>query len=48
MTDQFELTDDQRATEEMARKVTTDATTPHAAAWNEKHHCPVNACKVAG
>ena len=40
MTDQFDLTDDQRAIQEMARKFTADAITPFAAEWDEKHHFP--------
>ena len=33
MTCQFELTEDQRAIQEMARKFTADAITPNAAEW---------------
>jgi len=40
MTDQFELTEDQRAIQEMAQKFTADAITPHAAEWDEKHIFP--------
>jgi len=40
MTDQFDLTDDQRAIQEMARKFTADMITPHAAEWDEKHIFP--------
>ncbi len=32
---QFELTDDQLAIQEMARKFTADAITPHAGEWDE-------------
>jgi alkylation response protein AidB-like acyl-CoA dehydrogenase len=38
MTTQFDLTDDQHAIQEMARKFTADAITPHAAKWDEDHH----------
>lgn len=37
---QFDLTDDQRQIQEMARKFTADAITPHAAEWDEKHIFP--------
>jgi alkylation response protein AidB-like acyl-CoA dehydrogenase len=36
----FDLTDDQRAIQEMARRFTADEITPHAAAWDETHHFP--------
>ena len=48
MTDQFSLTDDQLAIQEMARKFTADAITPHAAKWDEEHHYPVDVWKAAG
>ena len=34
---QFDLTEDQFAIQDMARKFTADAITPHAAEWDEKH-----------
>ncbi len=37
---QFELSDDQRAIQEMAQRFTADAITPHAAEWDETHHFP--------
>src|ERR1043165_28247 len=37
---QFDLTDDQLQIQEMARKFTTDAITPFAAEWDEKHIFP--------
>ncbi len=40
MTNQFDLTDDQRAIQEMAQKFTADEITPHAAEWDEKHIFP--------
>ena len=40
MTTQFDLTDDQLAIQEMARRFTADAITPHAAEWDEKHIFP--------
>ena len=44
---QFDLTDDQRAIQEMARKFTADAITPHAAEWDEKHFFPRDVIKSA-
>ncbi len=44
---QFDLTDDQRAIQEMARKFTADAITPHAAEWDEKHIFPRDTIKAA-
>src|SRR3954468_23118143 len=47
MTQQFDLTDDQRQIQEMARKFTADAITPHAAEWDEKHIFPRDTIKAA-
>jgi alkylation response protein AidB-like acyl-CoA dehydrogenase len=47
MTTQFDLTDDQRAIQDMARKFTADAITPHAAEWDEKHVFPHATIKSA-
>ena len=47
MTDQFQLTDDQLAIQDMARKFTADAITPHAAEWDEKAHFPRDVIKQA-
>ncbi|WOK38264.1 acyl-CoA dehydrogenase family protein [Sphingomonas sp. C3-2] len=47
MTNQFDLTDDQRAIQEMARKFTADAITPFAAEWDEKHIFPRETIKAA-
>lgn len=47
MTDQFELTEDQRAIQDMARKFTADAITPHAAEWDEKHIFPRETIEAA-
>src|SRR6187551_3041395 len=44
---QFELTDDQLQIQEMARKFTADAITPHAAEWDEKHIFPRDTVKSA-
>ena len=44
---QFDLTDDQRQIQEMARKFTADAITPHAAEWDEKHIFPRDTIKAA-
>ena len=40
MTDQFDLTEEQRAIQDMAAKFTADAITPHAAEWDEQHIFP--------
>jgi len=40
MNGQFQLTDDQLAIQEVARRFTADAITPHAAEWDEKHIFP--------
>ncbi len=46
--DQFQLTDDQLAIQDMARKFTADRITPHAAQWDEDHHFPRDVVKAAG
>ena len=48
MTDQFSLTDDQLAIQDMARKFTVDRITPFAGEWDEKCHYPVEVWKAAG
>lgn len=48
MQNQFELTDDQIAIQDMARKFTADTITPFAAEWDEKSHYPVDVWKAAG
>jgi alkylation response protein AidB-like acyl-CoA dehydrogenase len=48
MQNQFELTDDQIAIQDMARKFTADAIAPHAAECDEKSHYPVDVWKAAG
>jgi acyl-CoA dehydrogenase len=48
MTDQFQLSDDQLAIQDMARKFTADRITPHAAQWDEDHHFPREVIKAAG
>lgn len=48
MHNQFELTDDQVAIQDMAIKFTADAITPFAAEWDEKSHYPVDVWKAAG
>jgi len=48
MTGQFELTNDQLAIQDMARKFTADRITPFAAEWDEQHHYPVDVWKAAG
>ncbi len=47
MTSQFDLTEDQRAIQEMARRFTADAITPHAAGWDEQHIFPRDVIKAA-
>ena len=47
MTDQFALTDDQLAIQDMARKFTADAITPHAAEWDEQQIFPRETIKAA-
>ena len=47
MTNQFDLTEDQLAIQDMARKFTADAITPNAAEWDEKHHFPREIIKAA-
>ena len=44
---QFDLTDEQCAIQEMARRFTADAITPHAANWDEAHHFPRDVVKAA-
>jgi len=48
MTDQFALSEDQIAIQDMARRFTADAITPFAAKWDEDHHYPVDVWKAAG
>jgi len=47
MTGQFELSDDQRAIQEMAHRFTADAITQHAGEWDEKHIFPRDVVKAA-
>ncbi|WP_076072998.1 acyl-CoA dehydrogenase family protein [Sphingomonas montana] len=44
---QFDLTDDQREIQELARRFTADAITPHAAEWDEHHIFPRDTIKAA-
>lgn len=48
MTDQFALTEDQQAIQDMARRFTAERITPFAADWDERHHYPVDVWKAAG
>ena len=48
MTGQFQLTDDQLAIQEMARRFTADHITPFAAKWDEKHHFPREVIQKTG
>lgn len=45
---QFDLTEDQLAIQDMARKFTADRITPFAAKWDEESHYPVDVWKAAG
>ncbi|WP_267347353.1 acyl-CoA dehydrogenase family protein [Sphingomonas sp. GM_Shp_2] len=47
MTDQFQLTDEQREIQELARRFTADRITPFAAEWDEKHIFPRDTIKAA-
>ncbi len=47
MTNQFDLTDEQREIQELARRFTADRITPHAAEWDEKHIFPRETIKAA-
>src|SRR3712207_2734737 len=44
---QFDLTDEQRQIQEMARNFTADAITPNAAEWDEKHIFPRDVIREA-
>ncbi|PTQ09381.1 acyl-CoA dehydrogenase [Sphingomonas oleivorans] len=44
---QFDLTDDQRTIQEMARRFTAQAIIPHAARWDEEHIFPRDVVKAA-
>ncbi|WP_427964730.1 acyl-CoA dehydrogenase family protein [Altererythrobacter sp.] len=48
MTGQFQLTDDQLAIQEMAKRFTADNITPFAAEWDEKHHFPRDVIQRTG
>jgi alkylation response protein AidB-like acyl-CoA dehydrogenase len=48
MTGQFQLSDDQLAIQDMARKFTADRITPFAAQWDEEHHFPRDVVQAAG
>ena len=48
MTDQFDLTEEQRAIQDMARRFTADEITPHAARWDEQRDYPCAVWKAAG
>ena len=48
MTGQFQLTEDQLAIQDMARKFTADRITPFAAQWDEDHHFPRDVVQAAG
>src|SRR3546814_20106585 len=48
MTDQFQLTEDQLAIQEMAQRFTADNITPFAAEWDEQHHFPRDIIQMTG
>jgi acyl-CoA dehydrogenase len=48
MTDLFQLTEDQLAIQEMARRFTADAITPFAGEWDETKHFPRDVVRQAG
>ena len=48
MAGQFDLTEDQIAIQDMARRFTADRIMPFAAQWDEEHHYPVEVWKAAG
>ena len=45
---QFDLTDDQREIQEVARRFTASEITPHAGHWDEHHVFPVDTIRAAG
>jgi alkylation response protein AidB-like acyl-CoA dehydrogenase len=47
MTDQFDITDEQREIQDLARRFTADRITPFAAEWDEKHLFPRDTIKAA-
>jgi alkylation response protein AidB-like acyl-CoA dehydrogenase len=47
MTQQFALTEEQVAIQDMAQRFTADAITPFAAEWDEQHHFPRDVVKAA-
>ena len=47
MTGQFQLTEDQLAIQDMARRFTADHITPHAAQWDEEHIFPADTIRAA-
>ncbi|MEG8039762.1 acyl-CoA dehydrogenase family protein [Sphingomonas sp. LR60] len=47
MTDQFDLTDEQREIQALAQRFTADRITPFAAEWDEKHIFPRDTIKAA-
>ncbi|HMT45127.1 MAG TPA: acyl-CoA dehydrogenase family protein, partial [Chakrabartia sp.] len=47
MSTQFDLTEDQLAIQDMARKFTADRITPFAAEWDEQHIFPKETIKAA-
>jgi len=48
LSSQFQLTEDQVAIQDMARRFTADRITPFAAEWDETAHYPVDVWKAAG
>jgi alkylation response protein AidB-like acyl-CoA dehydrogenase len=48
MTQLFDLTEDMRAIQDMARRFTAEEITPHAARWDEAHEFPIETIRKAG
>ena len=48
MTEQFQLTEDQLAIQDMAQRFTADNITPNAAKWDEEHFFPRDVVTAAG
>lgn len=48
MSNQFQLSDDQLAIQEMAQRFTADNITPFAAEWDEQHHFPRDVIQRTG
>ena len=47
MTGQFQLTDEQRAIQDLAQRFTADNITPHAGEWDRNSHFPKDVVKAS-